>query len=397
MRDGKVIIDADGHYAEPPETIRTYMSAKYADRYQYIVEGGTDFHEIEGRRTPRVPSALGDLVSPRGMAPEEAHKRGRLWNEAEPGGHDPKERLKFHDVEGIDAAVLFPSLGLIYGSARDPGLAEELARATNRWLAEYCSAAPHELYGVANLPAQDPERASRELRRCVEEYGFVAGWFRPNPYPLADDSGFRPISDPSLDVLWATAAELDVPVCIHEGTVLAQPTVAQGRGAGYLLYHAAVHPLEMMLAFGSMFEGRVFDRFPTLRVGYMECNAAWVPWWLNRLDEHCEGFGWSLSQPIVRMPSEVFRDQCWVGGEAEEWGLGLAQEYVGDDRVFWASDYPHFDARAPGDNLPVVMERNDLSDAQKDGLVRRSSLVFYKLDEGRIRNAAETRRDTPDG
>jgi hypothetical protein len=70
---------------------------------------------------------------------------------------------------------------------------------------------------------------------------------------------------------------------------------------------------------------------------------------------------------------------------------------VGDERVLWASDYPHFDARAPGDNLPVVMERNDLTEAQKDGLVRRSSLAFYKLDEGRIRSAAETRRDTSGG
>src|SRR5690606_28618157 len=113
--------------------------------------------------------------------------------------------------------------------------------------------------------------------RCVDQYGFVAGWIRPNP----TQSG-RKLDHDSLDVLWSAAEDLDVPICIHSGTTGREPTAGMDRASSFLLAHAIAHSFEGMLAFGSMFQGRVFDRHPRLRVGFMESNSGWAPFWLDR-------------------------------------------------------------------------------------------------------------------
>ena len=84
------------------------------------------------------------------------------------------------DEEGITAAIMFPSMGLMYGLYEDPKPAAALCTANNDWLAEYCSADSRRLIAVALLPQQDPNLAVAELERCVEQHGFVGGVIRPN-------------------------------------------------------------------------------------------------------------------------------------------------------------------------------------------------------------------------
>src|SRR5581483_4757760 len=107
------------------------------------------------------------------------------------GGFDPQERLRDLDTEGIDVAVLFPSVGLYVSDATDPALVTALCRAYNDWLADYCRAAPARLIHIALLPLIDVPAAVRELER-------------PAPHP-------------AWDPRWACAAALGVPVTVHEG------------------------------------------------------------------------------------------------------------------------------------------------------------------------------------
>src|SRR5688500_9868750 len=111
------------------------------------------------------------------------------------------------DTDGVAAAVLYPSAGLVAHSIPERDLQLAMMEALNRFALEYCSADPTRLYAVVNLPLIDPEAAADMLRRYVVDHGFVGGMIRPNPYP-----GHRLLSDPDRDVLWATAQELDVPL-----------------------------------------------------------------------------------------------------------------------------------------------------------------------------------------
>src|SRR6185437_8827757 len=105
----------------------------------------------------------------------------RPLEDAQPGGSDPAARLADMDAEGIDQAVLYPTIGLYFSVVEDPGAAVGLAVAYNDWLAGYCAADAARLFGAALLPLQDPAAAVHELRRAVNELGFVAGFVRPNP------------------------------------------------------------------------------------------------------------------------------------------------------------------------------------------------------------------------
>lgn len=388
-----MIIDADGHYVESLDAVAQYLDPEYREAApRHIVDDeGRERLFVAGKRLGAATpfAGAGDIVTPRGVVPGNPGA-GRTYAQREPGGFDAGKRLEWHDAEGIDASVLFPSVALVFGGLEDPDMADAFCRAVNRWAAALCSEAPAELYAVANIAAQDPDLAAAELRRCVEEHGFVGAIIRPNPYRGRDGST-RMLGDPAYDVLWQTAADLDVSVCVHEGANVAQPAVGQDRAPTFLLYHAIVHPAEQMLAFGSLFERGVFDRFPTVRFGFFEANAGWMPFWLHRLEEHCETMGWTLPHDVRRLPTEIFAEQCWVGCEGEEWGLAAVVDELGPDKVMWASDYPHFDAKDAGRNTATVLERTDLTDAHKAGVLGEAALRFFGLDAGRI-EAAVSRR-----
>ena len=78
------------------------------------------------------------------------------------------------DLDGIDAAFLYPSMGLFAGAVHDPALAGALCRAYNRWLADYCKPYPDRLFGVAMLPMQSVEHAIEEMKFARKELGFKA-------------------------------------------------------------------------------------------------------------------------------------------------------------------------------------------------------------------------------
>lgn len=94
--------------------------------------------------------------------------------------------------------------------------------------------------------------------------------------------------------------------------------------------------------------GCVLDRFRRLRVGFFESDLGWLPYWLDRLDEHFEVMGHHTPQ-LVRRPSEIFREQCFVSMEANELpGLRWMLEKDLLRCILWGSDYPHFDCTYPG-------------------------------------------------
>src|SRR5207247_8744979 len=134
-----------------------------------------------------------------------------IYAEGRKGGFDPDARIGDMDAEGIDAAFLYPSLGLFAGAVEDPALAAAVCRAYNRWLADYCQPYPERLFGVAMLPMQDVDLAIAEMRFAKKELGFKGGFIRPNPY------NNKMINHPDYEPFWAAAADLAVSTGFHEG------------------------------------------------------------------------------------------------------------------------------------------------------------------------------------
>ncbi len=157
---------------------------------------------------------------------------------------------------------------------------------------------------------------------------------RPNPF------GGRTLADPILHGLWAACERYAMALCIHDGIHGWNTGLGDDRFASSLGRHACSHPMEAMMAFLSLYEGRVFERFPRLRVAFLESGAGWVPYWLRRLDHEVGHWG---STAGARAPSACFRDQCMVSMEPDEPEPAAIVRALGADSLLFGSDFPHLD------------------------------------------------------
>ena len=204
------IIDADGHIVEPRALWDDYAEPQFRDRMIQIRRNRDGGDELwingENRSRPSLPVAAS--MTPGGLSDLE-RARKITWDDILPGGYDPYARIKVMDEEGINVAVLYPSLWLLYGDLTDPQLAAAACRAYNNWLADFCKPFPKRLFGVAPMPMQSVDEAVREMRRVVRELGFKAVFVRPNPF------NGRRLNDAAYDPFWREAQELDIPVAVH--------------------------------------------------------------------------------------------------------------------------------------------------------------------------------------
>jgi predicted TIM-barrel fold metal-dependent hydrolase len=329
------VVDADGHVVEPvaawdpvPEAYRPAIHRDGAG-YEHVV--------VDGKEILAVP--LGTLATPGARFFDPADFRP--LEEALPGGSDPRARLADMDAEGIDQAVLYPSVGLYFWALDDPRPAVAVARAYNDWLASYCAAGPGRLFGAAMLPMQDPPAAAAELRRARHELGFPAAFVRPNP------CRGRSLSDDAYAPVWEAAEETGTAIGVHEGSSVILPTLGADRPFNPLVLHAVSHSFEQMLACAQLIAFGVLERHPGLRVVFLESGGGWGPFWTERLDEQAESFG-DFCPEMKLKPSEYFARQCWISFEVDERTLPALAPLLGAGRIVWGSDYPHHDATFPG-------------------------------------------------
>ncbi len=339
------VIDADGHILEPRDLWEKRVPAKFRDRTLKVVwneKAQLEQAMLEGVFIQKASVTNGIARQPMWRR---ADPRGWRWEDLPPAGLDPKARVAELDREGIDKAVLYPSIGLVLGGIQDTEHAIACCRAYNDWLAEFCSVAPDRLIGVGALPMQDPEASVGEARRAVEELGMRGFFVRPNAY------NGRFMHDPVFDPLWDTVQGLGVPVGLHpSGTIdsLGAPQVYKPVWGDQFYYvgkpmHFLVDDvmgLVMMMGTG------VLERFPKLKLIVLESGGGWLPHWLDKMDHWFEVVAASVKHLTLK-PSEYVQRQVWVSFDPDEKTLPMVVQYAGDDRLIWASDYPHMDVMSP--------------------------------------------------
>ncbi|MHB8328092.1 MAG: amidohydrolase family protein [Acidimicrobiales bacterium] len=336
MRNGHLVVDADGHVIEPADLWDRYLDPTFLGVRPTCDPDSTSI-EVLGHKMPRSY----------GSSDYRKHLT-EMWDEKyavpKARGYDAQSHIDSMDKEGIDVMVLFPSRGL-YAAAigdMDGRIAAAMCSAYNRWLADFCAFNPERLVGIALLSLHDPALAIRDATEGVRELGMRGVVVRPNPY------AGRNLHDPAYDDFYSALEELDVPLCTHEGNGSFMPQYGADRFSERIAWHVMCHPMEQMGAVVSLTAGGVFERHPALNVAILECGAGWLPYWLYRLDEHVEWLRDSEAKHLSMLPSEYFRRQGWISVEPDEPHLATIVESVGADRLLWASDYPHPDASYPG-------------------------------------------------
>ncbi len=373
MRNAYNVIDADGHILEPLDLWDKYIDPKFRDRAPRLVKG-----ENGKERLVMDENVVGDGNRGIGRIGAVGARQGVVaadtmeYKDGKAGGFDPHARIPDMDADGIDAAFLYPSLGLFSGAIHDPVLAAAVCRAYNRWLADYCKPYPDRLFGVAMLPLQSVELAIDEMRFAKKELGFHAGFIRPNPY------SDKMIHEARYEPFWAAAEDLDFAIGFHEGASSGMPTVGVDRFEGRGARHIISHTMEMMLAAMSVIWGGIADRHPKLRVGFLESGGGWIAPWLDRMDRHFDDQGFNDSGLSMR-PSEIFQRNCWISFEPVEGSIKVLADYIGPHKILWATDYPHPDGFFPGAPKMIEERMRGLSPQTRHQIMAGGAMGFYGL------------------
>ncbi|MBM3671854.1 MAG: amidohydrolase [Actinobacteria bacterium] len=403
MSSNGSVVDGDGHVMEPEDLWTERMDAKrWGD---WIPRKVTEDEVYETTYTGGVVRGGGrelqdQMAAAVGMTAKEFFDLTQSLRV--PGGYDPHARIADMDAEGIDAAVLYPSQAMFFGpidpipALQDHEFVADCIRAYNDWIAEYCSAYPTRLFGMAGVPLQDVDRAIAEAQRAVGELGLRGIFIRPSAYIIDELGTELPLNHSVYDPFWATCQELGVPVGFHPGvhvdtpgacrkfglvmesenmmvTNMAMTEIHGGSGLGQAVGNAA----DMIVTLGRITMGGVCERFPKLGFILLEAGGGWVPTQLERMDEQVKAFPLE-KRWLSLLPSEYFKRQCWVSFEPEEWNLAACAEFLGADRVIWASDYPHPEYH-PGIVKEVQEAVEPLAEADRRKVLGESAIAAYDL------------------
>src|SRR5580658_3585385 len=174
MPNGQLIIDADGHILEPVTMWDDYLEEKYKPRGIKFKRNdqGLEFLEYDGKQAamllPGILHGIGGMGRPiKDLAP--SADKGYM-DSAPFGSMDMKERLKLLDQDGIDKAILYPTIGLLWeAEVEDPEITNAYCRAYNRWIADFCRDSGGRLIPIAHLSVLDVPAAVAELERAVND------------------------------------------------------------------------------------------------------------------------------------------------------------------------------------------------------------------------------------
>ena len=375
-KNGFKIFDSDTHVGPYMEVLAGYLTDAEKkqlpawDEYRSVGKHGYQTYTKGQRRYRRKLGTAKPEETPGGyMAGFTGVKKER--EVAVRGDHDPAERIKDLDYEGVDANLTLPSGWFsTWTTGDDVALEAGMYAAYHRWMEDYCGAYPQRLGGVILACGRDVAAGVAEIRRWGKSR-WAWGVMAYAPYGM-------PLDHPDLDPLWAEAATHDLAVILHTFTVM--PPYAPGGQDNWdnlFLQRSASHPWCGMRNMASLIGSGVMDRYPKLRIGTLEAGHGWLPFWMMRIDEHAETIKAALPE-LKHKPSEyVLSGRYFQSIEIPE-GAKLTNaviDLVGEDLLMYASDYPHGESHFPK-SVETVMGW-DMPEARKRKLFWDNAVKLY--------------------
>lgn len=377
LRGTMRVIDADGHVEESEATFSdAYLDPRFrAERPRVIGVDELAYWMIDEqlfpRRLGRGCHNLGTPTSFAGRPTRHAAQKADPIESMELS--DVGARLAMMDAEGIDTQVLYPTLFLAYPLSSNPRLVSALCSAYNRWLGDRLSGERRLKWAaVVNLEEVGAAIAQvREAKRLGAAAAMVLGTV-----------GERLLDDAAFDPFYEAVVEEDLALAVHVGW--ACPPL---NNLFAHLYPSTVTAFlfPVLLGFVAMVTGGVLDRFPRLRVAFLEAGSLWIPFMLDRLEHRYRHAGGYLAKVLPQIaprakasPREYLaRCNVYFSCEVEDEILPYVLGLVGEGQILFGSDMPHgdrerFAARA-------LAERSDLGAAAKRKILEENPRRLYGL------------------
>jgi predicted TIM-barrel fold metal-dependent hydrolase len=350
-------IDADAHYYEPHDAFTRHLEAAFRERAVHVVPGPDGLGRLYygDRKMGMMKVTQTDYTGAPGSRREFFQglvDDGAGWRQTDvidardfPAMMRRDARLALLDKQGIDATLLFPTVGVAVEHEMHDDIDALYAnlRAFNRWLEEdWGFGGDGRIFSAPMISLIDPAQALAETRRVIDA---GARLLHVRRGPLYGQSS----AHPGLDGFWGLVEEAGIPVAFHVGDAGYHELWAAAWGEPPrppLQYTSAftVYLSETAAAdtFANLIFNNLFARFPRLRVLSIENGSEWIPGFFKRMKKSAALARGApgLGGPFAADPVEVFREHFWVCPFFEEDPVPLA-EWIGADHVLFGSDWPH--------------------------------------------------------
>jgi uncharacterized protein len=294
------------------------------------IQPGMIYQDLFGR----IPHDFRDEATPKG----EAHRQVILVRRA-------------MDSMGIDITVVFPTPMLLLGMHPQPEVEVVLGKAFNRWLIEEVLPQEKRIKGMMYLPFNDPDACVEAVEEFADKPG-VIGF-------TVVSTRYKPVHHNSYMRLYAALQDCGKPIAFHSGFHWGDESMKQTNR--FLSMHALSFCYFNMIHMTNWIVNGIPERFPKLKVIWVESGLAWVPFIMQRIDS--EYMMRTSEAPLLkRRPSEYIRDMYFTSQPLETSNMKLTQATMeamnADTQLLFASDWPHWDFDLPNSitDLPFLGE-----------------------------------------
>lgn len=267
-------------------------------------------------------------------------------------------RLEDMELEGIDAEICFPSVGLFLFSIGDAEAEAASCRIYNDWNNGLLSVRKDRFVRCGTLPVLDLSNTIAELK-YLHALGFSAAML-----PSATPIGCLKYNDERWDPVFNLAGELGIVIVMHTGTGL--ETSIPERGPGGAIINYGLQLGDAITTAMYLIAGGVLDRNPKSRVAFIECGASWLVGLAERLDEVNIAHAGFVRPKLSRVPSQIMDDQIYASFQNERTCITTIDR-PGGRNIMWGSDYPHAEGTWPNSRRiqHELFEGLEVSDAVK--------------------------------
>ncbi|UIX29284.1 amidohydrolase family protein [Streptomyces sp. GQFP] len=398
LQDHMQLISVDDHLIEPPSLWTDRLPKKFQEDGPRIVEmdasettsddalvaslfsagreGGeykkrlAEVWTYEGRIYPNI-----GLNAVAGKRPEEYGMDPTRYSDMLPGCYDVHARVTDMDIDGVQAALCFPTFpgfaGTVFMEGKDPELALLSVQAWNDFhLDEWAAAYPDRFIPMIVLPLWDADESAREIYRCAAK-GAKAISFPENTV----GRGLPSFYTDHWDKVFRAAEETGLPLCMHFGSSGKPPITSPEAPMAVM---TALFGCNSMYATADLLFSQVFYKFPELKVALSEGGIGWVPYLLDRIDLTWEKHRWYQNVNKEVRPSDLWRKNMFGCFIEDDEGI-LRREKVGIDNIMWEADYPHSDSLWPKSRQYVADAMQDVPDDEVHKMVELNARRAYNF------------------
>lgn len=361
------VFSADGHVVEPSDLFDTAVPASLRPH-------GLRSEKKDGM----LVSYAGDRVTMRrpleGAPP-------RLGPDGEPFGRPDRRgnremdwRVKDHEIDGVDAEIMFPSLGLTAFMISNPDAELATAQAYNDWHHDLLKDWTSTFVRCGIVPVRSPEYAVHEMERLAA-LGFTTAMI---PSIIDPASGLPQYTSDYWDPIFAAAQRLGLVFSLHTGT--GRYDVRSFRGPGGAVMNYGIQSCDGWVTIMAMVSGGLLDRYPGVHVVVIEGGASWLAPLCERMDEVYVAHAPFVQPKLSIMPSEIVARQVHCQFQTDRAGI-MSRSVTGAAALLWGADYPHHEGTFPNSKkvLAHLFDGIEISEADKADILGLNAARLFRL------------------